>query len=743
MELAAITADGRKLITGVGSILYDDSEAYVSSGEPLPLSALQIEERLDVYLDAALSSRRTAVAPANEISKLSRPQQEYALEWVHIIAESNAELAFQFANNAARAYALMDQETIAAWTMKAVDIFDETGLHNAVAALQDVDAFARQAAARRSGLALDEVVRVLEHFVHGLNGRELSIDTGESQYTDTETLFLPNMLTRFEGRDDNFRLYKAMAVHMWAQTWYGTWREAALERLRVFSEPARAARLYHCLETLRFDACIARDLPGLHRDMRILRERLGETFPYPGWEAQAERLAAPQASADTSLKLLAQVYGESVSVPAALCYQGTIVPEEVQKTRDLRIAREKRLFRHVLAKLADDLQEEEPAADGEREPQAPRVGTHQRPNPDQPDGFSVELTLDGKPLAPPEGVDSLMDSILQDLGALPDDYLVPAGDGGYAFSSEAAEVDPNDVWKGTYHEEGAMLYNEWDYERQNYRKNWCVLRELEVHPGEEDFVRKTLLKYGGLVKSLRNTFELLRGEDKLLKKQPFGDDVDIDAFVEAVGDLAGGMEMTDRLFTKMHKLERNIAVMFMVDMSGSTKGWINDAERESLVLLCEALETLGDRYAIYGFSGMSRKRCELYRIKRFDEPYDEEVRARISGIKPHDYTRMGVSIRHLTKLLKDVEARTKVLITLSDGKPDDYDRYYRGMYGIEDTRQALIEARREGIHPFCITIDKEGHDYLPHMYGPVNYTVIEEVSRLPLKVSDIYRKLTT
>jgi nitric oxide reductase NorD protein len=102
---------------------------------------------------------------------------------------------------------------------------------------------------------------------------------------------------------------------------------------------------------------------------------------------------------------------------------------------------------------------------------------------------------------------------------------------------------------------------------------------------------------------------------------------------------------------------------------------------------------------------------------------------------------MGVTIRHLSKLLNEVEARTRLLITLSDGKPDDYDSY-RGAYGIEDTRQALIEARRDGIHPFCITIDTEARDYLPHMYGAVNYAVIDEVRKLPLKVSDIYRRLT-
>jgi nitric oxide reductase NorD protein len=140
---------------------------------------------------------------------------------------------------------------------------------------------------------------------------------------------------------------------------------------------------------------------------------------------------------------------------------------------------------------------------------------------------------------------------------------------------------------------------------------------------------------------------------------------------------------------------------------------------------------------------MTRRRCEIFRIKRFDEPYDDGVMRRIAGILPQDYTRMGAAIRHLTTLLNAEQARTKVLIALSDGKPDDYSDNYRGDYGIEDTRQALIEAHRSGIRPFCITIDREARDYLPHLYGPVNYTVVDEVSRLPLKVADVYRKLTS
>ena len=357
---------------------------------------------------------------------------------------------------------------------------------------------------------------------------------------------------------------------------------------------------------------------------------------------------------------------------------------------------------------------------------------------------AFELTLDGAPIAPPDDVRQLLTSIQLDLGGIPPEYLVAAGDGEYDPARyRQKEKDPDDVWQGTYHEEGATLYPEWDHGRRHYRKNWCVMREKDVAPVHDDFVARTLQKHGGVVEQLRRTFEAMRDENRLLKRQPYGDDVDIDALVEAIADARDGREMTDRLFTRTRRAERNIAVAFMVDMSGSTKGWINDAEREALILLWEALEALGDRYAIYGFSGVTRKRCELYRIKRFDEPYSPEVRARIGGIRPQEYTRMGFAIRHLTSLLDGMEARTKLLVTLSDGKPDDYQDGYRGPYGIEDTRQALIEARRRGVHSFCITIDREARDYLPHMYGASHYVIIDDVGMLPRKVPDIYRRLTT
>jgi nitric oxide reductase NorD protein len=705
------------------------------------LNADQMEERLEPFLDPVLSSRRTAAGPARKLAGFERAQQEFVLRWVEIIARSNAEVAYQFADAISQAFQAMDEAAIEAWVIHAMDIYDKRGLHPAVSAISDVAGYVQQLHQRASGVSFEQVAPILQLFVRGLAGRELKFEPAPEVYTDTETLFLPPLLYRLPESRDNFQLYKAITVHLWAQTWYGTFRPEIVADLLAFRDPVKAAQWFYAAETLRLDGCIARELPGIHREMRRLRGQLGEAEVMPLLRRYLEELQSPEASARDSLRIAKALY--DAELPGPLCYQGQVFLDRVEAAVSLRREREKQLFRTALAQFVDENRER---AHPEPLDLVPEVSVHPRSyDPEgagEIAGLSFELRLDGQPIAPPDDVQALMASIIQDLGEIPPDYLVPAGNGPYSLGQESQELRPEDVWKGTYHEEGAILYNEWDFKRGHYRKNWCVLRELDVHPQQDDFATHTLAKYSGLIKHLRRTFEVLRGEDKLLKRQTYGDDIDIDALVQAYADTRSGMELTDRLFVKRHKLERDIAVMFMVDMSGSTKGWINDAEREALVLLCEALETLGDRYAIYGFSGMTRKRCELYRIKRFEEPYSDLVQARISGIRPQDYTRMGVAIRHLARLLSEVEAKTRLLITLSDGKPDDYDGY-RGEYGIEDTRQALLEAKRQGIHPFCITIDKEGLDYLPHMYGMVNYTVLDEVRKLPLKVSDIYRRLTT
>ena len=690
-----------------------------------PLSQTELEEQLDDILYAALSSRRSAAAVAAGIAPLTRAQQDFVLAWAEVAAHSVAELGYQFAAQAPQALALFGRGGTEKWLLRALDAYDKEGLYPACAALKDLAGFKRSREAAGDGVALAEVVRVLELFLRGLAGRRLQLQAADDTWTDTETIFLPERIELFSGREQNFRLYKAIAVHHWAQARYGSFNADLAAVLLDYAVPERARVWINLLEAIRLESQIGRGFPGLAALLASLRPVVPARLA-----AAQERLSHAGSTAADSILLLRQVYPLEPLEPFP--YMGSLHPERAARVRGGRIVKERRALYAELEQMRQTLQAErrELRAD---EPELDVESSF--------DTLEFELQIDGEAVAPPEEVARLMRSIIQDFGEIPQEYLLASGPGAYAPDAVPADAAAGEL--AETRAAGGKLYDEWDFRRRGYRKDWCVLFESDVAPGDSAYVGAVRARYAGRIAQLRRRFEALRGEERLLRRQYEGEDIDFDAVVEAYADRAGGIEPSERLFARRQRIERNIAAMFMVDMSGSTKGWINACEREALVLLCEALEALGDRYAIYGFSGWTRKRCDIYRIKTFGEAYGEAVRARIAGVEPRDYTRMGVAIRHLAGILNEVDAKTRILFTLSDGKPDDFHDGYRGEYGIEDTRQALIEARQSGIHPFCVTIDEEARDYLPHMYGPASWVLIDDAGQLPLKTADVYRRLTS
>ncbi len=722
-----------------------DRVNYASSRVNQPLAEFEIEERLEDLLGAVLTSRRTAAEPALKLSLLHRSEQDFALHWANVISKSNSEMAFQFVSHVTQAFSLLDTDGVTQWIIEAMDIYDRDGLYLGSAALRGIESFAEKMVQKRYSVTFNDVVTVMNKFAIGVSGRHLGLDEDKKAWTDTETMYLPHSIRQFDSNRRNFELYKAMVGFMLAQSRFGTFRvdqatgvPIVCTNIANYRDPARALRIFEAVEEHRLLARLEAELPGLARQMRTLKqdassgEQLTSEFP------EFERVQDFDATVNDSLSVVKQLYDKKVNFPEPACYQGTIDLERVRLVTRQRVEKEREKFRTELALLAEGVQDDSELNGEGLKREAFEVSYSQEMESDGQGEGELTVTIEGQPIAPPEQMIQTAKSIVQDFGEIPEDYLVPAGNGLYDAGQSPEDRPEKEVDKL----EDGVFYDEWDYRRCHYRKNWCVLKELDMHPGSAQSITAILDKYFHLVREIRKSFEALRGDDRMQRRQKNGDDIDIDAVVDSYVDVVKGEELSERLFINSRKMERNLAVVFMVDVSGSTKGWINEAERESLVLLSEALETLGDRYAIYGFSGMTRKRCEVYRIKTFEEPYDHHVKARMAGMKPQDYTRMGVVIRHLTEKLKRIDAKTRVLITISDGKPDDYDGY-RGEYGIEDTRQALLEAKHAGIHPFCVTIDTHAHEYLPHMYGHVNYTVVSDIRKLPLKVSDIYRKLTT
>jgi len=318
------------------------------------------------------------------------------------------------------------------------------------------------------------------------------------------------------------------------------------------------------------------------------------------------------------------------------------------------------------------------------------------------------------------------------------DALEPNTVKDYLSDLETSVRDENELQR----EQGTYLYPEWGSDIGDYRVNWTRVRERVLEGGSNNFYFETIQKYAGLVKTIRREFQMLRPEGLVKFKRQFdGDDIDFDAAVQYFIDKRLRLSPSERNYVRTEKRLRDIAVAFLVDMSGSTGGATIACEKEALIVMSEALQELGDAFAIYGFSGYGRDNVVFYNIKDFGVPYDQRVQSRISMLTNEQSTRIAPAIRHTTTKLRIREEKTKLLILLSDGKP--LDQEYHGNYAIEDTRMALRESQRYGIKSFCITVDREAAEYLPRMYASSRWVVIDDVMKLPDKITRIYRLFTT
>ena len=328
---------------------------------------------------------------------------------------------------------------------------------------------------------------------------------------------------------------------------------------------------------------------------------------------------------------------------------GLLKPEEAERGRQKKREATRIRFREELAKMIQDLPQcdevviEIPGTDETHESKNKALPQQQVPD---------TLLMDGNPVPIPEAMRKIITEIYEDLGAIPGAYVATADDmSGHSFRS-LCQTPTGTSNILSEHSAGVHVYNEWDYRRKGYRKRWVLLRESDAPMGDSDFSSEVLDRYRGMIQSIKRQFERIQLAQVLLKRQKDGDRIDLDAVIEGFADQRAGRMPSERVFAHMRRDKRDIATAFLIDLSGSTKGWINDMERTALLILSEALQVLKDRFAIYGFSGRTRKRCELFRIKGFDEPYGETIKNRISGLVPLDYTRMGPPIRHLTGILK-------------------------------------------------------------------------------------------
>jgi nitric oxide reductase NorD protein len=293
---------------------------------------------------------------------------------------------------------------------------------------------------------------------------------------------------------------------------------------------------------------------------------------------------------------------------------------------------------------------------------------------------------------------------------------------------------------------GAVSYPEWDYRTNQYRQPGAIVRQPVPELGDAGWAVSNLSRHAGLVRCVRTRFERLRPRRVRLFRQIDGTDVDICAYVTAAADRQAGVATDGRFYVASRAARRELAVALLLDVSASTDAWVSanrrivDVEKEAMLVVCEALDALGDRYALFGFSGEGPTHVNVLPLKGFEEPSSLQIRRRIAALDSDGYTRLGASIRHVTAALCRETAASRLVLLLSDGKPNDVD-IYEGRYGIEDTRQAVTEARSQGVTVFCLTVDREAPRYAGRVFGRRGFAVLHKAEQLPAVVVEVLRHL--
>jgi hypothetical protein len=653
-----------------------------------------------------------------------------------------------------------------------------------------------------AGVSLESIQLLLRLYVEGLTGREVEIAAlaavpVEARLGDGRTIHLPSTVSEFGDEELDFRLYKVLAAHAAGQIEFGTYERdtadlraayAALSELydpqkqdardafsldgylseprpvgvagghshaksqsrkedppnegldfhnalNLFPIPALARRIFGTLENGRIDRRLRQTYRGLTRDLDLIREHLRSRRPeiigLPASLAPFEllfQITILGGALDDSREFYRQIVSELETISAEYLSDGNATVADTL----MATSRVYSLFQSISPEQSEqqievpDELDQEDATKLAEQMEASRDANRQPQRRDARELFNAwNADAEGE-------FDELEGSEAWSEGEMPEHDL------------EAGEV--------------AFNYDEWDRELVDHRVGWCRVIEKQVKRGERAFVDDTRERYKGVVASIRHQFQLLKPENLTrITNELDGEDYDLNAVVDFFIDRRADGQQSERLYTRRLRRRRDVAVSFLLDQSSSTARTIGrhplqpythpgrriiEIEKEGLVLMSEALEAVGDVYSINGFTSEGRRNVKFYVLKDFGEHYSDEVMRRIGGITYQNNTRLGAAIRHATAKLEKQEARTRLLIVLSDGRPYDHD-YGDARYAREDTREALRQAKTAGITPFCITIDRESESELRDLYGDVGYTIIDDVLSLPERMPGIYRRLTT
>lgn len=345
-------------------------------------------------------------------------------------------------------------------------------------------------------------------------------------------------------------------------------------------------------------------------------------------------------------------------------------------------------------------------------------------------------------------------SVMQMLNALDVEYATAeSADEIWVLATELFDDDGttlNELY-GTPPTASPRYYPEWDYQSQLERPLWTTLMEKKPKLGDPAVVDNILFEHAPMVRRLKYLIEGLQPQGVVRQKKiEDGDEVDLNAAIGAMIDIRMNRQPDPRIGIRRRIHVRDLSVILLIDLSESTNDLVQTGEeektvldmaREAAALLGDALNRIGDPYAIHGFDSNGRSDVEYFRFKDFDDPFDDVAKARLAGMSGQLSTRMGTALRHAGHLLDSRPSQKKLVLLLTDGEPSDNDvrdpQYLR-----QDTKRVVEELSKRGINTFCVTLDPRADDYVERIFGPKHYMVLDHVARLPEKLPALYLSMT-
>lgn len=583
--------------------------------------------------------------------------------------------------------------------------------------------------------------------------------------TDGGNIWLP---ARIEGQDDAaiLRRFRIVALQQAARAARGS--AAAVPA----SSGALQRDLYLLLEADAADQDLARLLPGVRAPLNELRRyALSRRPPLPEFPAvrqPLEELVREVLRTDCTRPCAGLHVSESPARSAELAIElaAKIAPEGIPGTRpmykdlwtgDLRPPGPARISAAAGTASSDDDSDDSSTPRGARLDRRPDVReADEDEDKQEPGAWMIQSAQPEQHIEDPMGAQRPTDrddqtaaeEFADSMSELPEARLVstPGRPKEVLLSDDPPDARSTSEASSTEEVGLRISYPEWDFRINAYKDAAATVRSIRAPCGSQLWVDKTLDEHHAMLTAIRRRFEMLRSQRVRLRKQLEGDELDLGACIDNYADFRAGLPMADGLYETRRAARRNMAIGLLIDTSGSTDGWVSasrrviDVEREALLLVCIALEGMAEPYCVHAFSGEGPHGVTVREIKRFDEHYDNDVALRIAALEPERYTRAGAALRHVTTMLMQQCAEHRLLLLLSDGKPNDVD-HYDGRYGVEDMRQAVNETKLQGISPFCLTIDRQAASYLPAMFGERHYAMLPRPELLPTVLVDWLRRL--